>query len=198
MEFWQSSFTIGNGPPARAESERSLRITLAIGGAGAQTPFARTLVRSLEEPLRRGVVSLTLVAGTQRPVARRFIQLASSIGDEAAISVVFEDDFGRYYSRFNEVLETTDILITKPSELVFYASLGLPTLMTQPLGDQERVNKEWLTEFEAGLELGDADPWSQMRSWIQDGALLRVARNGFERLPRSGTDKIAEIVFKTH
>lgn len=186
-----------DGEENQGTEGQPLRITLAIGGAGAQTRFAKSLIRSLATPLREGSVTLELVAGTQPVVARGLSKLVEFSTRPTAVNVLFEPDFSNYFSRFNDVLATTDLLITKPSELTFYAALGLPIAMTAPLGDQERANRDWLLDHESGLVLFDTDPWRQIRSWRDSGDLSRVARNGFERLPGDGTEQISEILFKS-
>ena len=45
--------------------------------------------------------------------------------------------------RFNEILRTTDILWTAIG-VVFYVALGLPIIITEPLGSQEVFNRKWL------------------------------------------------------
>ena len=42
------------------------------------------------------------------------------------VEVLQEPDFDSYYEAMNALLARTDVLWTKPSELTFYAALGLP------------------------------------------------------------------------
>ena len=49
------------------------------------------------------------------------------------------------------MLLDTDILWTKPSELSFYAGLGLPIIMAPSVGAQERFNKAWLRAIGAAI-----------------------------------------------
>ena len=47
-----------------------------------------------------------------------------------------------YFNTFNETLRETDILWTKPSELSFYAGLGIPIIIAPTIGSLEDFNKK--------------------------------------------------------
>ena len=64
--------------------------------------------------------------------------------------------FRAYYARFNALLARTDVLWTKPSELTFYAALGLPLVCGAPVGVHERHNRRWVREAGAGVKQRDA------------------------------------------
>ncbi len=72
------------------------------------------------------------------------------------------------------MLRTTDILWTKPSELSFYTALGLPIIMTPPLGSQEEFNRKWLLTIASGtdqLKMCAILTSGFMTGWIQAGLL---------------------------
>jgi hypothetical protein len=53
------------------------------------------------------------------------------------------------------VLARADVLCTKPSEMVFYAGLGLPPLLTKPIDIHENYNLRFARENGAALEQRD-------------------------------------------
>jgi UDP-N-acetylglucosamine:LPS N-acetylglucosamine transferase len=182
----------GDGPPL---------VTFAVGGAGAQAARARCLLESLEGPLRRGEVRLALVAGLRKGLARRFRRWIAKVGvdhDPEAVTIVEADSFETLYRRFNRLLERTDALWTKPSELSFYAALGLPLILDDPVGDHERANARWVALAGGGLQRPTGrDQGTTLTGWLAHGRLAECATNGFAELPRGGTNTIARIVFRS-
>lgn len=171
-------------------------LTFAVGGAGAQTDRARQILHELADPVRSGSLRLALVAGTHRGLAARFRSWCGrEIGARAerAVEIVEGADFGAYYRSFNALLERTDVLWTKPSELVFYAALGLPLILDDPVGAHERANRRWVLDARAGVDRPPARRIAEtISSWLANGTLADCARAGFESLPRGGTRRIAE------
>jgi UDP-N-acetylglucosamine:LPS N-acetylglucosamine transferase len=177
-------------------------VTFAVGGAGAQAGVARDLLRSLAPKLADDELRLTLAAGVRTEVAERFeswireVDLETLRGDEGArMEILLEPTMERYFERFNRRLADTDLLWTKPSELTFFAALGLPLVLTPPVGVQERYNRRWAIEHGAALRQRDprfAAEW--LEEWLQDGALAGAAWNGFLQLPKFGLYHILEAV----
>jgi hypothetical protein len=174
-------------------------LTFAVGGAGAQHYLSDQFLSSLREPIRSGRLRIALVAGTRRDVNLRFekqidhYRLGSALGYQ--LRVLFEPDFVSYYRKFNQLLAETDILWTKPSELSFYAALGIPLILATPLGTHEMYNRRWLIERGAALDQRPpalAADW--LLEWLNEGVLANAAWAGFSRLPRSGTYQIAEKI----
>ena len=56
---------------------------------------------------------------------------------------------------FNALMRETDVLWTKPSELCFYAGLGIPIVMSPPLGAHEEHNQTALMRAGAGYPQED-------------------------------------------
>ncbi len=182
----------GDGPPL---------VTFAVGGAGAQAARARCLLESLEGPLRQGEVRLALVAGLRKGLAGKFRRWVVAVGADRhpeAVTIVEADSFEALYRRFNLLLERTDALWTKPSELSFYAALGLPLILDDPVGDHERANARWVAQAGAGRRRPPVgDQGTTLMGWLGDGSLAECATNGFAGLPRGGTDAITRIVFNS-
>jgi hypothetical protein len=182
-----------------AEEGRPPRLTFAVGGAGAQVDMAAAFLPSLRDAIRARRLELTLVAGVRSEVLRRFRQVVSqnALTDELGrgIQIVHQPTFDRYYREFNRVLERTDVLWTKPSELSFYTGLGLPLVVAPPVGAHERYNRRWLRD--QGVALKQRNPrhaWQWLSEWLEDGTLAAAAWSGYVRLPKDGTYRIAEVV----
>jgi hypothetical protein len=174
-------------------------MTIAIGGAGAQTRQVGKILQALRGRILDGDLKLTLVAGIRPDVAgilHRMVQSAHlSANIHAGIEILVSENFEDYFHRFNECLADTDVLWTKPSELVFYASLGLPILLAAPVGDQEHANRNWLLSNDAALDAGDPDSMDlKLEDLLATGELCRIAWNAYSRLDRNGTARIQEFV----
>jgi UDP-N-acetylglucosamine:LPS N-acetylglucosamine transferase len=173
-------------------------VTFAVGGAGAQSERARQLLGAVAGPLRRGEVRLALVAGLRPKLARAFRRWAAAVGVDGAggsLTIVEAETFAALYERFNDVLGRTDVLWTKPSELSFYAALGLPLILDDPVGDHERANARWVLQAGAGVVRPEASDFgSEILKWLGDGTLASCARSAFARLPRGGAPAISEAV----
>ena len=187
------------GPlPDGAAGEPPL-VTFAVGGAGAQAGMARALIGSLRAPILAGAIRLALVAGVRTEVAAEFetwaadAGLASRLG--TGIEIVYEATVPAYLRRFNRLLERTDVLWTKPSELTFFAALGIPLVFARPVGVHERLNRRWAVQRGAGLKQDDprhAAEW--LREWLDEGNLAAAAWSGYVRLPKFGTPRIVDLV----
>lgn len=187
------------GPLPDEEEGRPPRAVFAIGGAGAQAEMARALLPALRFLIEEGKLRLTLVAGVRAEVAdkfRRFVDeagLGRHLG--GAIDILHEPGLDAYFESFNRLLADTDFLWTKPSELVFYAALGIPVVLAPPVGIHERYNRRWAIENGAGLkqrELSQAGYW--VREWLSEGVLAAAAWIAFLRLPKFGLYQILEAI----
>lgn len=172
------------------KNERVLTITFAVGGAGAQKETGRKIALSLREKLLNKEVRLNLVAGIRSEVNDYFLDVKDEIASEN-IHVISGRDFREYYRKFNAILHQTDILWSKPSELSFYSALGIVFIMTPTIGAQERSNKKWLREIQAGIKQENPDYTDQ---WLFDllkkGRLADAAWAGFLKARKKGTFNI--------
>lgn len=175
-----------DGPP---------HLVFAVGGAGAQSELPARFLPSLSGMLRAGELRLTLVAGSRADVKRRFEQQIESnrllelVGKN--LDILFEEDTDSYFERFESLLATTDILWTKPSELVFYAGLGLPLLLSEPVGIHEAYNRRFARENGAALKQRDPSVIAErLRELLEDGHFATAAWAGYRRMPHRGLYEI--------
>jgi hypothetical protein len=177
---------------------RPLTIMYAIGGAGAHHEIAATIMKSLKEQLRRHELHLIISVGTHLDILMLVRRHAEVLGlvEGTHFSMVHALELRTYFEEFNQALRTTDILWTKPSELSFYAGLGIPIIAAPPLGYHEERNLCWLKE--QGLGFSQEDPrfvneWLQF--WLDDGRLAEAAFEGPVKLPVAGAQNIIKLVF---
>jgi len=181
------------------QAGRPAHLVFAVGGAGAQADLARRFLPSLRPGLEAGKFRITLVAGVRAEVEALFREIVRDAGAEPllgrSVDILRGDGFDDYYTRFNALLAEADVLWTKPSELAFYAALGIPLLFSKPVGVHERYNRRWVTENGAGLKqrgLDSAGEW--LSDWLADGLLASAAWAGYMRLPKFGLYRILEAV----
>ncbi len=183
------------------KSRRPLSITFAVGGAGAQREIGVTILESLHDYIDKGMIRLHLVAGVRQDVYRYYEAAVKSlhIGAEHGghVHIIFAKEKQDYFKKFNETLMATDILWTKPSELSFYAGLGLPIIIAPTVGSQEDFNRSWLLSIGAGFMQEDpryTHEW--LFDWLKSGWLAEAAMNGFMNAPRNGAYHIEDIVLR--
>jgi hypothetical protein len=177
-------------------------VTFVVGGAGSQRQVALMLLKSFKESIKAGKIQLALAAGTHAHLGDQFREWTHELGLEdqlagGGVQILVAPDLWEYFRVFNQLLAETDILFTKPSEMTFFAALGLPLVFSWPVGVHERYNRRWAIEGGAGLKQRDlrftAD-W--IDEWLQDGTLAGAAWSGFMRLPKFGLYRILEMVAK--
>jgi hypothetical protein len=177
------------------EEGRAPLVTFCVGGAGAQTEIARRFLPGLRPEIEKGRLKLALVAGVRPEVRDRFRDLLARHRLEDTVEILFEPDILAYFRAFNALLARTDILWTKPSEMTFFGALGLPLVLSRPVGVHEWYNRRWARESGAGLKQRDARYAAQwLREGLEDGLLAAAAWSGFTRLPKFGLYRIERLV----
>jgi len=175
---------------------KSITITYAVGGAGAQKEIGRQIARNLRERILSDQVKLNLVAGTRTELRDYFLHIKQDLPDHNEnIQIIWAEDHEKYFDLFNQCLHTTDVLWTKPSELSFYCALGIPIIMTPAIGPQEKCNRRWLREIGAGFKQQNPELTDQ---WLFDllnkGRLAEAAWNGFLKARKYGTYNILDFL----
>jgi hypothetical protein len=181
------------------QEDRPPLVTFSVGGAGAQAELARPFLKALRPLVEGGKLRITLVAGIRGEIAAKFQDWVreAGLGDHlgATVRVELAATLEEYFPRFNRLLAETDILWTKPSEMTFFAALGLPLVLSDPVGVHERYNRRWAIENGPGLKQRNpryAEFW--LREWLNEGTLAAAAWYGFLRLPKHGLYQILETV----
>jgi hypothetical protein len=182
-----------------SQARRAPLITFAVGGAGAQAGLPRRFLPNFRRPLEEGKLRLALVAGVRAEVAARFEEALAGAGMTdlvgESITILKADEMPEYFRRFNALLAETDVLWTKPSEMTFFAALGLPLVFAPPVGQHESYNLRWAREAGAGVKQRDPGSMAErLLDWLDDGTLAGAAWSGYMRLPKFGTYRISDLV----
>ncbi len=176
-----------------------LTLTFAVGGAGAQREIGVAAMKSLRRHILAGKLRLNLIAGVHQEVRTYFkdeldkCDLGGTRG--RGVHIQFSKTKEQYFSEFNKLLRTTDVLWTKPSELSFFAALGIPIIIAPPIGSQEDYNKAWLLNLDAGVPQEDpryAGEW--LFDWLRSGFLAKAAMAGYREGFKFGTFNIERLV----
>ena len=193
-EKWRSDISYELPAADQKRTKRPITLIFAVGGAGAQAELAVKMLISLKNDLKKNRYKVILVAGVRGEIAKIF---RSSIKNLRVpnVEILFAPTKDEYFIEFNEALHNADILITKPSELSFYAGLGLPILMTEPVGAQEIANRDWLLSIGAGI---DALNFKYTHEWLKDmlqqGQFARAAFLGYREAESMGAYNIEKII----
>lgn len=179
---------------------KPIQLAFAVGGAGAQKEIGIEVAKGLRNALFEEKIILHLIAGSRPEVATYFYEELRRAGLQSAIQkqqirILFKEDREVYFQEFARLMGEVDILWTKPSELSFYAGLGLPIIMAPTLGSQEDYNRAWLQQIGAGIDQLDpryCGEW--LMDWVESGALARAAWNGYIEAPTHGLHRIADII----
>lgn len=187
------------GPLPGEEAGRPPTLTFAVGGAGAQAELAQQFLPGMRGPIEEGKLRLVLVAGVRGAVEARFREEVQRAGLEGALGngleILRAGALEEYFERFDGLMARTDALWTKPSELSFYAALGLPLVFAPPVGVHERYNRRWVRESGAGVVARNPGAaWQWISDWLEDGTLAGAAWSGFTRLPKHGLYRILDLV----
>ncbi len=181
-------------------SSRSIRLAFAVGGAGAQRELGVQALNSLQGLIREKKVRMDFIAGTRPEVAEYFEDAIKECNcqeyfEKGRIRILIEEDRNEYFKKFSLLMRKIDILWTKPSELSFYAGLGLPIIMAPTIGSQEDFNRRWLKEVGGGVDQLDPRYVNQwLMDWIESGALARMAWHGYIEAPTHGAYWIANTI----
>ena len=183
--------------------DSTVSLTFAIGGAGAQAEIGEILLKSLKNIIADKRVRVNLIVGTSKLLFDRYTNFVKNnknlceLFDTGLIKIIYKENKFDYFREFNKVLVDTDVLWTKPSELSFYAGLGLPIIIAPPLGSQEEFNREWLYSIEAGVDQGNpkfTNEW--FLDLLNEGRLAEMVLDGFLNAPKKGTYRIEKLLLE--
>lgn len=184
------------------KSERNkglpLNILFAIGGAGAQTDIAVKAAKSLAYEIYNDEVSFTIALPPKLSKSKKLTELEANVFKGSPNFRVFSSSsHHEYFSTFSDLVANADVLWTKPSELTFYSSLGIPIIIAPPIGAQERANSEWLIENQIGSEQSNSE---QANIWLMNllhsNTFERMAQNGWYVGTRTALYSILDLIDK--
>ncbi|MGC8653083.1 MAG: DUF6938 domain-containing protein [Candidatus Kryptoniota bacterium] len=178
----------------------SLTIMYPFSGAGAYQKYFSEFVKAISDELKAGEFRLIVSAGSNQGAfseARRVIH-RNGLDNCSSVHLLYNCDLFSAFSEFNAILPEVDLLITKPSELIFYSGLGIPLLMLSPIGAHEAKNRVYVLENKCGFDMVHLDKFVRcVREFKQSGMLLELAENGYERIPKNGSESINDYVLSS-
>jgi hypothetical protein len=179
------------------KSNHPFTIMFSIGGAGAQKEIALHAIRSLKEKIKEKKLRFIIAIGVREELRKYFTDNIEELKLDGWVHILSGLTTDEYFKSFNEALRQTDLLWTKPSELSFYAGLGIPVIIAPTIGSQEDFNKRWLLHIGAGVVQDNPRYTDQ---WLYDlrhaGDLAELAMQGFIEIEKMGTYNIEKLINK--
>lgn len=183
-----------------ANSNYSLTLMYPFSGAGAYQKYFSEFVKAISLELQGGDIKLIVSAGSNQGAyseARRVIH-RNRLDNSPSVRLLYNPDLFAAFSEFNAALPEVDLLITKPSELVFYSGFGIPLLMLSPIGDHEARNRLYILENKCGFDMIHLNKFTKViNEFKRSGKLLELAENGYEKIPRNGSEAINDYVLSS-
>lgn len=185
--------------PKKNSKELPIEIAYVVGGAGALSEIGLRIADSLSADILNGNVILYLVAGIKKEVIKEFVEYKEKkFSNCNNIQIIWAQSFDDYFNNFVDLISHVHVLWTKPSEIVFYSALGIPIIMTKPIGAQEKANQEWVIENKAGVDqLISINAGYWIMTQFHSGQLGRMAHSGWYNGTRTALYRIPDIIEKT-
>ncbi len=177
------------------KSDHPLTIMFSMGGAGAQKEICVKAINSLKDKIKNNKLRFIISVGTRRELKKYFVENIRDLKLDGWVHLLSAQTTADYFRQFNEALRETDVLWTKPSELSFYAGLGIPIIIAPTIGSQEDFNKRWLLHIGAGTPQENpnyADQW--FFDLLNGGDFAEMAMQGFVEIEKMGTYNIERII----
>lgn len=194
-----TDFTKGDMRLFGGKKTHIFTLTFVIGGAGAQVDIGFKILNSLQNAIKDKKIRLIMCVGTHLDIAELYKKHATTLGlksfFDSNLLIKVSLSINEYFDDFSNILRTTDVLWTKPSELSFYTALGIPIICAPPLGAHEKYNLEWLLKIGSGFIMDDPSATHEwLFDWLGRGYLAKAAFDGFALAPKLGTYKIEAVV----
>jgi len=182
----------------RIDTHATKRILMTVGGAGAQGEFYATMIRSLMAKVKTNEVTLYINIGDHRSVWETLKQKVNGLEDIATlhfdtwektqrfaaealdqdvkgVHVFYHPDIYAAVYSTNLLMRSSDILVTKPSELAFYP---IPKLFVKRVGGHEAWGAIHASEIGDGtLECETPDLANQMMNGLLDSSIQLTMMN---------------------
>lgn len=177
------------------KSDHPLTIMFSIGGAGAQKEIPLHAINSLKDKIKKKELRFIIATGVRGELKKYFADNIKGLELDGWVHILSAKTTNEYFKIFNEALRETDVLWTKPSELSFYAGLGIPIIIAPTIGSQEDFNKKWLLHIGAGI--AQESP-TYAHQWFYDlleaGDFAEAAMQGYVEIEKMGTYNIEKII----
>ena len=195
---------------ARINRKKARRVLVSIGGAGAQFELNARLIRELAPLVKENKAVLYINCGDHIAVWDKVTRLLETIGlmdsatkhkddwkettsfcgkalknDVSGVHIFFNaDKFAAVYTT-NLLMRSTDLLLTKPSELAYYP---VPKLLMQRIGGHERWGAVRAAELGDGTyELENIECGAQvLRLMLEEDDLLSLYNDQIVRNLKAG------------
>ena len=177
------------------KSDHPLTIMFSMGGAGAQKEIGLKAVNSLNAQIKAGKLRMIIAVGARGELTKYFTDNIKGLKLDGWVHILSAKNTNDYFAKFNQALRETDVLWTKPSELSFYAGLGIPIIIAPSIGSQEDFNKRWLLHIGAGIPQENpkyTDQW--FSDLLNSGNFAEIAMQGFIEIEKLGTYNIEKII----
>jgi hypothetical protein len=177
------------------KSNHPLTIMFSVGGAGAQKEIPVKAINSLRKHIKNNELRFIISVGLHKELANYFSKNIKELKLDGWVHMLSAKTMEEYFKKFNEALRETDVLWTKPSELSFYAGLGIPIIIAPTIGSQEDFNKKWLLHIGAAVDQENpkyADQW--FYDLLNSGDFAEMAMEGFVEIEKMGTYNIEKII----
>jgi hypothetical protein len=177
------------------KSNHPLTIMFSIGGAGAQKEIPLNAINSLREKIKDRKLRFIIAVGVREELRKYFTENIKNLKLDGWVHILSGITSDEYFKNFNEALRETDVLWTKPSELSFYAGLGIPIIIAPTIGSQEDFNKKWLMHTGAGVPQDNpkyTDQW--FYDLLNSGDFAEIAMHGFLEVETTGAYNIERIL----
>jgi hypothetical protein len=177
------------------KANHPLTMMFSIGGAGAQKEICLEAINSLKAKIKANKLRFFISIGVREELREYFTANIKGLKLDDGVRIISAMRTSEYFKIFNQALRETDVLWTKPSELSFYAGLGVPIIIAPTIGSQEDFNKRWLLHIGAGVPQENSKYTDQ---WFYDlldaGDLAEVAMQGFMEIEKMGAYNIEKIL----
>ncbi len=188
--------TLGKLPE---KSDHPLTIMFSIGGAGAQKEICAKAINSLKDKIKEKKLRFIIATGIRKELTKYFAENIKDLKLDGWAHILSANSMDDYFYEFNKALRETDVLWTKPSELSFYAGLGIPIIIAPTIGSQEDFNRKWLLHIGAGILQENpeyADQW--FFDLLNAGDFAEFAMQGFIEIEKMGTYNIERLLGCEH
>ena len=179
------------------KSNHPLTVMFSIGGAGAQKEIPLEAINSLKVRIKEKKLRFIIAVGIKKELRKYYAENIKGLKLDGWVHILYGATTDEYFKVFNEALRETDILWTKPSELSFYAGLGLPIVIAPTIGSQEDFNKRWLLHIGAGFPQENpkyTDQW--FCDSLHSGNFAELAMQGFMEIEKRGTYNIEKMILE--